>query len=186
MKVISKDNLLNNFDQNNKLSLSPWTVLESGGDGWIIENCYIGSEKEQLIKENGGSQSNYATSYGNCSRHQIVDLVDTGVDPKILDKLQPTIEVSEWYAAQWDCGSTYWVCVSLLDGKKKKITEHSYTDTTAQWAGGQKGWSRFSHRFSNYGPGVRYVEFWDKGKDTQFWAGHYGSKMAAAVVKFVF
>ena len=186
MKVVSRDNLLNNFDHNHKLSLSPWTITENGGNKWKVEDGCIGNEEEQLIKENGGSQSNYVTSYGNCSRRQIVDLVDAGVDPEILDKLQPTIEASEWYAARWDCGSTYWVHVSLLDDQKKKITDHSYSDTTAQWVGGQKGWCRFSHQFSNYGPGVRYVEFWDKGKDTQFWAGHYGSKMAAAVVKMVF
>ena len=186
MKVISKDNFLINFDQNSKLSLSPWSIIKNGGDGWHIEDGCINDEEEQLIKENGGSKSNYVTSYGDCSRKQIVDLVDVGIDPGILDKLQPTIEVSEWNAARWDCGSTYWVQVSLLDNKKKKITEHSYNDTTAQWVGGQKGWCRFSHTFSAYGSGVRYVEFWDKGKDTQFWAGYYGSKMAAAVVKIVF
>ena len=186
MKVICRDNFLNNFDQNHRLSLSPWTIIKNGGDQWRVEDGCIRNEEEQLIKENGGSQSNYVTSHGNCSRRQIVDLMNAGVDPEILDKLQPTIEVAEWYAARWDCGSTYWVCVSLLNDKKEKITEHSYTDTTPQWVGGQKGWCRFSHNFCSYGPGVRYVEFWDKGKDTQFWAGHYGSKMAGATVKIVF
>ena len=186
MKVISRDNFLINFDQNHKLSLIPWSIIKNGGNGWSIEDGCIKDEEEQLIKENGGSQNNYVTSYSDCSRRQIINLVGVGIDPEILDKLQPTIEVSEWYAARWDCGSTYWVRVSLLDNKQKKITEHSYTDTTAQWVGGQKGWCRFSHKFSAYGPGVRYVEFWDKGKDTQFWAGHYGSKMAAAVIKIVF
>lgn len=185
MKVICRDNLLNNFDQNHKLSLSTWTIIENRGDGWCVEDGWIKSEEELLIKENGGSRSNYATSYGNCSRRQIIDLVDLGVHPEVLDKLQPTIEVSEWYSARWDCGSTYWVHVSLLNNKKQKIAEHSFTDTTQQWVGG-KGWCKFSHNFCSYGPGVRYVDFWDKGKDTQFWKGHFGSKMAAAIVKLVF
>ena len=37
--------------------------------------------------------------------------------------------------------------------------------------------------FENYGPHVKYVEFEHSGKDTQFWAGYYGSKMAGGVVK---
>lgn len=39
------------------------------------------------------------------------------------------------------------------------------------------------YTFSNYGRGVRFIEFKHEGKDTQFWAGHYGSKMSGAVVK---
>ena len=186
MTVICRDNFLNNFDQNHRLSLSPWTIIENRGDQWKIEDGCIKNEEEQLIRENGGSQSNYVTSYENCSRKQIVDLVNMGIDPEILDKLQPIIEVSEWYAARWDCGSAYWVRASLLNSKKEKITEHSYTDSTVQWIGAHKGWKRFSHKFCDYGCGVRYVEFWDKGKDTHFWAGHYGSKMAGATVKIIF
>ena len=76
MKVICKDNFLNNFDQNHRLSLSPWTIIKNGGDQWRVQDGCIGNEEEQLIKENDGSQSNYVTSYGNCSRRQIVDLVN--------------------------------------------------------------------------------------------------------------
>ena len=185
MKVINK-NLLNCFDKKRQLSLSPWQIIKNGGDCWCVEDMAIKDDKTQLIKENGGSKSNYATSYGLCTRRQIVDLVAAGLHPEILDKLQPTIEASEWYAARWDCGSTYWVRVTLLDAKKKKIVEDAFEDTTPQWAGGEKGWCKYSYSFSSYGPGVRYVEFWDQGKDTQFWAGHYGSKMAGAVIKVSF
>ena len=38
------------------------------------------------------------------------------------------------------------------------------------------------HTFSNYGPGLRYIHFFHRGKDTQFWAGHYGCKMAGSQV----
>ena len=38
------------------------------------------------------------------------------------------------------------------------------------------------HTFSNYGPGLRYIQFIHRGKDTKYWAGHYGSKMAGAQV----
>jgi len=186
LKVINQ-NLLNCFDKKGILSLSPWHVINSGGDGWCVKHNEIKNDKVQLIAENGGSKSCYVTSYHNCTRRQIVDLVVAGLHPEILDKLQPTIEASEWYAARWDCGSTYWIRVALLDAsKEKKIVEDTFEDTTPQWIGGDKGWCKYSHSFNNYGPGVRYVEFWDQGKDTQFWAGHYGSKMAGAVIKVSF
>jgi hypothetical protein len=37
--------------------------------------------------------------------------------------------------------------------------------------------------FHSYGPGVRFIKFYHGGMDTQFWAGHYGSKMSGAFVK---
>lgn len=39
--------------------------------------------------------------------------------------------------------------------------------------------------FKNYGPGVRFIKFYHGGVDTQFWAGHYGSKMSGACVKLM-
>jgi F-box associated region. len=42
-----------------------------------------------------------------------------------------------------------------------------------------------SHVFQNYGPGVRFIKFYHGGMDTQFWAGHYGSKMSGACVKLM-
>lgn len=43
-------------------------------------------------------------------------------------------------------------------------------------------WQKIEHTFSNYPRGTRYVFFQHSGKDEQFWAGHYGSKMAKASV----
>ena len=41
------------------------------------------------------------------------------------------------------------------------------------------------HFFRNYGVGVRYVKFEHDGQDTQFWAGHYGSKITGSTVKLI-
>lgn len=41
------------------------------------------------------------------------------------------------------------------------------------------------YSLSDYCAGVRYIEFTHEGKDTQFWSGHYGSKMAGGVVKLM-
>lgn len=37
--------------------------------------------------------------------------------------------------------------------------------------------------FQRYGPGIRFIKFYHGGMDTQFWAGHYGSKMTGACIK---
>lgn len=39
-------------------------------------------------------------------------------------------------------------------------------------------------KFENYGPGVRFIVFNHSGRDTQFWAGQYGSKMSGGVIRF--
>ncbi|KAG8552748.1 hypothetical protein GDO81_003032 [Engystomops pustulosus] len=39
-----------------------------------------------------------------------------------------------------------------------------------------------SHEFQQYGPGVRYVNFTHKGKDTQFWKGWYGPRISNSSV----
>lgn len=37
--------------------------------------------------------------------------------------------------------------------------------------------TQVKHVFKSYPSGVRFVEFTHGGKDTKFWAGHYGVKM---------
>lgn len=51
-------------------------------------------------------------------------------------------------------------------------------------AGSADGWAwhKVTHVFDNFGPGVRYIKFAHSGKDSQFWKGHYGSKMTGASV----
>lgn len=39
--------------------------------------------------------------------------------------------------------------------------------------------------FRDYVKGVRRIQFTHIGKDRQFWAGHYGTKMARACIKFL-
>ncbi len=39
------------------------------------------------------------------------------------------------------------------------------------------------HIFKNYGPGVRFIRFTHGGKDTKFWAGHYGVQVTNSSVE---
>eukprot|EP00058_Branchiostoma_floridae_P020353 XP_002605843.1 hypothetical protein BRAFLDRAFT_123802 [Branchiostoma floridae] len=157
-----------------------WEVLENGGQGWKVER-FVGCK----AFPNPAVRDNFVTSYGWCSRQQEIDLLAEGCLEKCLDETQPNIEVSEWYAPRWDCGSQYELEVQLLDKEKKVVDTFSYGPVvTPQWNDSQ--WKQAMHTFSSYGPGVRYVLFKDKGSDTQFWAGHYGSKMTCASVKLIF
>ena len=42
-----------------------------------------------------------------------------------------------------------------------------------------------THVFSDYPKGVRKVKVTHRGKDKQFWAGHYGSKFTGTEVKLI-
>uniref|UniRef100_A0A183EAT9 FBA domain-containing protein n=1 Tax=Gongylonema pulchrum TaxID=637853 RepID=A0A183EAT9_9BILA len=43
-------------------------------------------------------------------------------------------------------------------------------------------WQKIEHTFNEYPKGIRFVVFNHAGKDDQYWAGHYGSKMTKASV----
>ncbi len=201
-------NLIKSFDSDSgEFSLSPWTIsYESwtnfseqqvtnenqarqpssrwgGGNKWSIESERIKPEDphfEQIVKENDNCSKNYVTSYEWCCREQIIELSHYGFSDSVMDIVQPLISVSEWYAARWDCGSIFCIRVDLLDSEKQVVTSYQDSITTDQWLGGELGWRRVEGEFKSYGSGVRFVRFADGGKDTKYWSGHYGSKMAGA------
>ncbi len=159
--------------------LSSW----GGGNKWSIQSGCIKPEHlhyEQIVKENGNSAKNYVTSYEWCCRQQVIELSHHGFSDSVMDTVQPLISVSEWYCARFDCGSIFCIRVELLSSEKKVIALYEDSVETDQWQGGELGWRRVEHEFKDYGSGVRFVRFSDGGKDTQWWAGHYGSKMAGA------
>ena len=200
--IIQRPNLVKSFDKGAlsfkswKLSSHNWESFKlssvdledgrGGGDGWDIETEISPVLHKDLVSENHGSTSNYVTSYGWCCREQVIELAKFGFIDDIMDISQPVIVVSEWFCARWDCGSIFNIHVELLGRKKEVIDTFEHSEVTEQWLGGDLGWRKVEHKFSGYGPGVRYVRFADAGKDTQFWAGHYGSKMAAACTKLYF
>ena len=192
-----------------KLSLQPWFLsarswsefskeskqpeqsrsgVGGGGAGWIVEEIpadyVVITGSSEMMKENEGLTSCYATSYEWCCREQWVDLERAGFSRIILDTLQPIIEITEWYCARGDCGSIFNLRVDLLNERMHKNESFSFSKETAQWQGSQ--WHKVQHQFKDYGKGVRYVRFADGGKDTKWWGGHYGSKMAGACVRIVF
>ena len=209
IRTIYNPNLIKGIGMDGELSLDPWTISyddwqhfsqnltytqqeergsrysHGGGNKWDVEKA-IPVQNTQLLAENGGSSKNYVTSYEWCCRQQILDLPKLGFAPAILDTLQPVIEVSEWFCARNDCGSKFKLRVDLLDKQYSSLAKFEHSEVTPQWHGDALGWRKVEHTFRNYGAGVRYIRFADAGKDTQWWAGHYGSKMAGALVRVWF
>lgn len=169
--------LRNGHGDSPKGTFANWQIIENGGDGWKYEEIPHGADPLPLEK-----QGCFVTSYGPCTKKQVINLVREGVLPVILDNYKPDIEVSDWHAARFDCGCVYMLTVSLLNDKRKVLREYSTGSIeTEQWQGNK--WSQVTHVFRDYPAGVRFVQFQHTGTDTQFWAGHYGSKMAGGVVR---
>ncbi|PSN50324.1 hypothetical protein C0J52_10124 [Blattella germanica] len=153
-------------------------VRSNGGSKWTIENPPAGADELPRTEEFGDITSCFATSFHSCSKEQVIRLKYRGFNHLMMDEVRPDIEVSEWYAGRFDCGSIYEMEVELLNETKDEVLEtFSFRKTIKQWEG--REWIK------NYKPGVRYIRFYHGGVDTQYWLGHYGSKMSGACVKLV-
>ncbi|VDP38162.1 unnamed protein product [Soboliphyme baturini] len=169
-----------------------WEALRGGGEGFIIERppVYVETDVFPVC---------FATSFESDIKLQAVDLIKEGCDSKVLDSLKPVITVSEWHAARIDCASTHGLVVHLLKSKQidnlqrfdlspwqstppDVITRTTFEKFTRveQWQDGK--WIQTVHSFRDYPEGIRVVMFYSIGLDNQFWAGHYGAKMAGASV----
>ncbi|XP_078313952.1 F-box only protein 6-like [Crassostrea virginica] len=154
--------------------------FRNGGDGFKVEDTPVGSHPLEHFTEVKGPYKCWATSYEWCKMHQVIDLIAEGCSPVVLDEIRPEIQVSEWYAARFDCNVVYNLKVKLLDEKSKVLRKWSFSDHKP--AG--KNWFKAEHIFTSYPGGVRFIKFKHEGKDEQFWAGHYGSKFTMATVRF--
>ncbi|XP_077429738.1 F-box only protein 6-like [Vanacampus margaritifer] len=152
-----------------------WQILENSGDRWKVDNVLVAHPNETI-------KTNFVTSYGMCSKSQLIDLESEGYNASFMDHFQPDIKISDWYAPRWDCGSEYKIHVELLNRKKKPIKTFSpEVIYFQQWNDGK--WTQITHVFRNYGSGVRYIRFVHGGKDTQFWAGWYGIRLTDSCVE---
>ncbi|VDM96396.1 unnamed protein product [Onchocerca ochengi] len=184
-------------------SLQSWEIGESGGDGFIVERPPVGC-RNSLVD----IPAAFATSFGWCSKFQIIDLWREGIERTFLDEFCPPITISEYYTCRFDCTSKYLLEVQLLFDKSMPLAfrpmpgilicsqyrrlDHqrnvphrdntTNTSITRVRMLREPEWQKIEHTFSNYPRGIRYVLFQHSGKDEQFWAGHYGAKMAKASV----
>ncbi|XP_029434070.1 ubiA prenyltransferase domain-containing protein 1 isoform X3 [Rhinatrema bivittatum] len=171
-----KKNLLKNACADE--GLDSWTIQENGGNGWKTEtlpgNHGRTFHDPQVLKY-------FVTSYGECKKSQIIDLKQEGYWEELMDEIQPEIEIKDWYAARHDCGCQYQLCVQLLS-QDYIVCQEFHPDLVVfeQWSDAE--WREITHRFRNYGPGVRYICFQHGGQDTQFWRGWYGVRLTGSSV----
>ncbi|XP_077336370.1 F-box only protein 27 isoform X2 [Lithobates pipiens] len=158
--------------------LQYWDI-KNGGDGWAVE-------RSRIALEDAESPTCFVTSYQWCEKQQIIDLVKEGLWEHFLDVHQPPICVSDWYGGRHDCGCVYSLKVQLLAVDKIAVLQEFAIrpDPIPQW--NDEKYTQVSHEFRGYGPGVRYVKFMHKGKDSQIWKGRYGARItnSSVIIKY--
>ncbi|MFL9844472.1 T9SS type A sorting domain-containing protein [Flavobacterium rhizosphaerae] len=140
-------------------SFTGWNVT-NGGSGWGVTG-----------------DPAFITSYATCSMNQIIDLTTMGISDEYMDT-QPAITVSDEYSGSGNNFSdTYFLTVELRGESNNVIATYTTGNITTT-----TNWQTASHTFTAYGTGVRKVYISHGGKDAEFWAGQYGSKMKNATL----
>ncbi len=158
IRFFTADNCTSNgnlaFNGNTYGGFQGWKITQNGGDGWKVSNGW------------------FTTSYFTGAKNQVIDLLAQGYDAATLDAA-PAITVSENYVGSWpEYNDTYFLNIELRDAKGNRIQRYSSGNLTCSGA-----IKTASHTFSDYGAGVRYIFVEHGGRDNEWWAGHYGSRM---------
>uniref|UniRef100_A0A914XW10 FBA domain-containing protein n=1 Tax=Panagrolaimus superbus TaxID=310955 RepID=A0A914XW10_9BILA len=119
----------------------------------------------------------FETSYLECKKILEMDLNKTGISG-MMDYFRPTIIFSEWIVNRADCGSKYYSSLELLDKSHRVIAETKDQRRYRRWH--LQKWEKMTLQIHVYPPGVRFIRVTSSGKDTQFWEGHYGIKIAGS------
>lgn len=130
-----RKNLLKNVNGEDKFK--NWEITRNGGDGWRIENPPCGSDAlPEGVEEFNDHHSCFATSFQVASKEQCVDLTKDKHLSWVLEKFKPSIYVSEWVAARFDCGATYQMTLTMKR-KGKEVFVKEVSHTIEQWLGSQ-------------------------------------------------
>ncbi|XP_008276804.1 F-box only protein 44-like [Stegastes partitus] len=167
---IERRNLLRN--PRGEQGLNGWRILKNGGDRWAVHGIRKSLPDDSI-------QSNFVTSFGMCTKMQLIDLENEGYSSSFMDDFQPDIRIYEWYTRCPDCSCMYNISVELLNERKQLIQKFA-PDTVYPEV---DEWKQMTHIFQNYGPGVRYIRFTHGGKDTRFWKGWYGIRLTESCVE---
>ncbi|CAJ0590029.1 unnamed protein product [Cylicocyclus nassatus] len=162
--------------------------FKSGGNGIIIERPPEGIDSDEI-------SICFTTSYGWCSRYFEIDLNKAGVQDWIMDLIRPEITVRERCICRRDCEAIYELQVKLLKEHEEFDASEDYEKLensiyprfrTAKrsWAEEKgKSWELVEYMFEDYPAGIRRIGVLSRGKDSRYWAGHYGSKFGATEVR---
>ena len=151
-----------------------WKTLSSGGLGW------------KLYRSESHDESYFATSYISCTKLQVIDLLEIGLYPEIMDRYQPYIYVEDTYSKCRDHGAVYELYTSIGDQRwpGTPIVEHKVRhDMTRD---DDDGWRTVRHEFSNYGSGIRFINVLHGGCCEDMDEGWFGVKVknTKVVIKY--
>ncbi|XP_034746470.1 F-box only protein 50 [Etheostoma cragini] len=104
--------------------------------------------------------------YSWFSMEQVVDLKAEGLWEELLDDFQPQIAVEDWYEESQLHDSIYQLSVKLLGADKSTVLSEHTVNPTEDRSAYSHTWKEVSHVFSGYGPGVRYVHFLHRLKNS--------------------
>ncbi|XP_056304750.1 uncharacterized protein LOC130216879 [Danio aesculapii] len=154
--------------------LQGWKMVHSGS------GCWVTAKNSKPLTDT--VTRCFVTSFGLCLKRQLIDLQKEGYSDTYMDQVQPQIKISDWYAPRNDCGCEYQICVELLDQEKKPISTF-HPEKVLFYIWNSYPWCQMTHVFKNYGAGVRFISFTHGGKDTHYWAGHYGIRVTNSSVE---
>ncbi|CAA85486.1 F-box domain-containing protein [Caenorhabditis elegans] len=140
----------------------------------------------------------FVFSFTESSISVFIDLVNSGIDPWILDHVRPRIRITQKvnhrndcaarlsFAAQLNYHETQWIerfghvqTMSNTDHKRYKSVNKEW----AQWTG--QPWEDWTIEFDDYPSGIRHLTILNEGEDRQFWRGFYGPKVANIQVEVI-
>lgn len=153
------------FNPSGARGLLGWTSLS--GMGWNVERSGFPFLTHQ---------TNFVSSYSWCVMAQAVDLALFVRHPADV-----FVEVSARYLARTDCPSVFKLRAGLLDDHYVQLASYTSDELTAP----ADYWDRVRHIFQPTAQ-ARYVVIEISGKDSRFWAGRFGSKVANACVRVVY
>ncbi|TDH04579.1 hypothetical protein EPR50_G00134230 [Perca flavescens] len=104
--------------------------------------------------------------YSWFSMEQVVDLKAEGLWEELLDDFQPEIVIQDWYEESQLHDSIYQLTVKLLGADKSTVLSEHTVSPTEERSAYSHTWKEVSHVFSGYGPGVRYVHFLHRLKNS--------------------
>ncbi|KAM3829427.1 F-box only protein 27 [Vipera latastei] len=148
-------------------------------DGWSVVNNWRPLEGAE-------AQTCFASSFRWCQKEQVIDLLKEGFWQDLLDTYQPDIVITDWWGGCQDSGCVYELSVALLAANKRKKIDLFEAKPDPIPNGNDAAYHKVTHAFRRYGCGVRYVRFRHRGKDTRFWAGHYGARVTSSSVVIQF
>jgi len=147
-----------------------WTKTD-GGSGWAINYLLY-----EIAPHSGNNY--WVSSYSLCTLEQTIDLIAAGYSEADLDA-SPDILAGAYVCTNIDSGGTVTIKVELCDASGTVISTYYVSNNELMPANPNQtntntDWTNKSLVISNYGTGVRKINFYLMGQDTRGWRYNYG------------